>query len=246
VSSTLTQADLRLTYLRDPFAIESIDQDQVIEELSTGVEEDPASRRLGRRLFTDFHHLVLASDRYGRSLAVLGARDGSTPREDFLLLETGFVKPSLRGRGLMHRMIMLILLRASADGPVPKIIASRTCDGPWFRMLRSLASRLDGCSFFPQLDEPAVNLATTGLAQRIARQLGRGLQLQISSGALRRGCPVFAEAGTTLMPLARDPLIDSLFAQNVALSDDILSVLDLRAGTEEEVIERARTVYRKR
>jgi GNAT superfamily N-acetyltransferase len=246
MGNTLTQADLRMTYLSDPFAIEAIDQDQVIQELSSGAEQDDPARWLGRRLFTDYHHLVLANDRYGRSLAVLGVRDGTTPKEDFLFLDTGFVSPALRGRGLLRRMIALVILRAAREGPAPQVIAARTCNPVWFRMLRGFAGRFTECSFFPQTDEPAVNLSTAALAQRIARQIGGGRQLQISSGVLRGGYPTLPEPAENKPSLSRDPVIDALFGQELTLSNEILTVLDLRAETEEAIIETARTVYRKR
>jgi hypothetical protein len=246
MGNTLTQSDLRLTYLRDPFAIESIDQDQVIQELSRDLEQGDPARWLGRRSFTDYHHLVLATDRYGRSLAMLGARDGNTPHEDFLFLETGFVSPALRGRALMHRMIALAMLRAAGEGPVPQVIASRTCNPVWFRMLRGFAARFAECSLFPQTDEPAVNLRTAALAQRIARELGRPFRLEISSGVLRGGYPSLAGPVVSRPLLSRDPLIDSLFGEDLTLCNEILAVLDLRAETEETVIESARAIYRKR
>jgi hypothetical protein len=240
---TLTQADLRLTYFRDPFAIEAIDQEQVIQELLRGTEPDDAARWLGRRLFTDYHHFVLASDRYGRTLAILGARDGTTPSEHFLLLETGFVAAALRSRGLMRRMIALVMLRAAAEGTAPQVIATRTCSSVWLHMLRGLAAGFAGCVFFPQVDEPAVNLRTAALAQRIAREIGRGFRLDMSSGMLRRAPAELAQGQPSL---SRDPLIESLFGQEYASSHDILTVLDLRAETQTEIVEAARAIHRKR
>ena len=219
MSTTLTQADLRLTYLRDPFAIEAIDQDQVIEELSAGSDQNDAVRWLGRHLFTDYHHLLLATDRYGRSLAMLGARDVATPREELLFLETGFVSPAFRGRGLMPRMIALAILRVAQHGPAPQVIAARTCNPVWFRMLRRFAARFDGCAFFPQTDEPAVSLRTAALAQRIAREIGRGFRLEMSSGVLRGAASALATPAGNAPALSRDPLIDSLFGQDLASSD---------------------------
>lgn len=237
---TLTETGLRMTYLRDPISIEGLDQDRILAELA----ESAGSTKgiLSRHRFSDYDHLVLASDRHtGRALGLLGARDGATPREDFVLLETAYVAPAARGKSLMSRMIALGILRIAGFGPAPRVMVAPTSSPVWYRSLRELSGRFSGV-FFPDADSPAIRLDSAALALRIAREIGPNLRFEAATGTLRGG--LAAAALARIRPPSSDPRIDALFGQILQPADLMLTVLDFRARSEAEILDDARRVYR--
>ena len=108
----LTEHGLRLTYVCDATAIDELDQDRILDDLTDDTPDGDPLPWLTRYRLADYDHLVLVTDRSsGRYLAFLAAKDGATTREEFLLLETAFVAPVARGQNLMRRMIALAVLR---------------------------------------------------------------------------------------------------------------------------------------
>ncbi len=237
---TLTETGLRMTYLRDPASIEELDQDRILAELSASAGYPGAI--LSRRRFSDFDHLVVASDiDTGRVLGLLGARDGATPREDFILLETAYVTPAARGKMVMNRMIALSMLRIAGFGPAPRVLVAPTSSPVWYRSLCELSRRFSGV-FFPEPDSPAIRLDSAALAQRIAREIGPNLRFEAATGTLRGG--LAAAALARVRPASSDPRIDALFGQILQPADLMLTVLDFRARSETEILDDARRVYR--
>src|SRR3954447_10312519 len=103
----LAEHGLCLTYLCDPNALDELDQDRILEDLSDDADGDPLPW-LTRYRMADYDHLVLVTDRCsGRYLGFLAATDGATARDEFLLLETAFVNPAARGQNLLRRMVAL-------------------------------------------------------------------------------------------------------------------------------------------
>lgn len=246
MSTMLTRADLRTQYVRDPFVIEAIDVDRLIQELAEGSPNSDPTLWIGRAPFTDYDHLVLASDRRTeRCLGILGVQDGATERdEEFLFISTAFVAECARGQGLMRRMVALTLLRAAGNGTTPRIIAAPTCSGLFYRALHGVTRDLPGVVMYPDPEPRPVHLSVAGLAQRIARRVSPGVRFEAGTGALRGG--LFASGGAGIAPaLSLDPQIDALFGRTLAPPDLILALLDLRRVSEEAVIEKARRIYRR-
>ncbi len=243
---SLAQSDLRTHYIRDPFAIETIDVDQILEELAEASPDSTPSAWVGRMPLTEYDHVVLASDRRsGHCLGVMGARDGVTERdEEFLFIHTGFVAERARGRGLMRRMIALTLLRAAGNDAMPRVIAARTSSGLFYRVLHDFGTRIPEVVVYPDPEARPVSLPAAGLAQRIARQVARGTRFEPGTGALRGG--LLAAGGEPTPPmLSHDPQIDELFGRTLAPPDQILAMVDLRAASEEAIVEEARRIYRR-
>ena len=232
-----TEVALHMTYLRDPASVGEIDQERVLAELTTG--EDTF---LSRRRFSDYDHLVLGADRdTGRAVALLGARDGATAREGFVLLNTAFVTPSARGKMVMSRMIALCILRIAAFGPAPRVLVAPTSNPVWYRSLFELSQQFAGV-FFPEPDSSSIRLDSAALAQRIAREIGPNLRFESATGTLRGGRTMAALRRAP--PVSRDPRIDALFGQLLQPADLMLTVLDFRAKSESEILDNARRVYR--
>jgi hypothetical protein len=255
----LAEAGLRMTYLRDPNAIEELDQDCIFADLCDGEADRGQSvplpiSRMAYRALSDYDHLILASDRHtGQHMAILGASDGDTGREGFLLLETAFVASAARGRAVIARMIALALLRIASFGPVPQVIATTTGNPVWYRALHKVAQRCTGAVFFPEPDSPAIRLDSAALAQRIAREIGPNLRFETATGALRGALAIGALRGSLATaalrrsrPVSSDPRIDALFGQYLRPADQMLAIIDLRSQTEASILDDVRRIYRAR
>jgi hypothetical protein len=239
----LAECGLRLTYLRDPYAIQDLDQDQILHQLS---ENDPNSEIISWircHQLTDYDHVVLAADRWtGQSVGLLVARDETTPSEPFLLMEYAFVAKVARRRNLTRRMIALMILRISGLSSAPAIIAARASTRATYLLLRGLADRFSRSRFFPEPDKVTVSLDTAALARRIAREIYPGLRFGTPFGAIRGATGMMRLAGAP--PDRSDSQIDTLFGGNVEATDQILTVLDLRGKDEDSITGDARCLYR--
>jgi hypothetical protein len=239
----LTEHGLRLTYLRNPHAIDELGQDRILDDLADYTADGNPLPWLTRYRLTDYDHLVLVADRSsGRYLGFLAASNGATTREDFLLLETAFVTTVARGQNLMRRMIALAMLRIGGMGPVPSVIAASTRNPHCCRIMRDIARRFTNAAFFPNPDSVAINFHTATLAQRIVREIGPNYRLQASTGTIRG--PAAAISGGFHRQLSTDPQIDSLFSQRMQPARRMLAILDLRRGDEATILDDARRLYR--
>ncbi len=240
MSTTLAGTNFVAHYVRDPHAIETIDIDRISRELADGSDAAHPASSLRRIALTEYDHVVVVSDRTtGRCIGFLGARDGATARdEEFILLRAAFVAEPARGRGLMRRMIALVLLRAAGNGDMPRVIAARTSCDKLVRALAGFALRLPDVVTYPAPPGEPTNLRAAGLAQSIARQVGRGVRFEVATGALRGGR--IAAGGTLLMEA------DSVLARFLGPPDQVLAVVDMRGADEESIIDAARRIYRKR
>ncbi len=236
----LTEHGLRLTYLCDSNAIDELDQDRILEDMSDDTPDGNPLPWCTRYHMADYDHLVLVTDRStGRYLAFLGARDGATTRENFLLLESAFVATDARGQNLMRRMIALAMLRIGGIRVVPSVIVACTRNPFCSRIMRGMARRFTGAVFLPDPDSVAINFHTATLAQRVARGISPNHRVQATTGIVRDG--MMLAAGTSHHgPLARNPQRDRLFGQRM------LAVLDLRGQDEATILEDARRIYRSR
>jgi hypothetical protein len=242
----LTEHGLRLTYPCDPNAIDEIEQDRILDDLSDDTPDGDPLPWLTRYRLADYDHLVLATDQStGRYLAFLAANDGATAREDFLLLETAFVAPVARGQNLMRRMMALAMLRIAGARAVPSVIVACTRNPICYRIMREMARHFTGARFFPDPDSVAINFHTATLAQRVAREIGPNHRFQVTTGTLRGGM-ILAVGANQSRPLARDPLFDRMFGQWLQPADRMLAMLDLRDQDEATILNDARRLYRSR
>lgn len=251
MNNLLADQDVRLDYFRDPFTIEALDQEQIMRDLLADLPQAHPARVLEWQLLTEFDHIALAYERRGdRCLALLGAHDRTTTREEFLHIDVAFVTEAARGRRLMRRLIALTMLRAAGQSAVPQVISARTSNPVWYRMMQGLSRRFTGARLFPDTEGAAINLQTAGLAKRIAREIGPNIRYEPATGALRgglvaNGMVAYSEAAAE-QPFSRDPGIEALFGRRLGAIDQMLTVLDLREETETVIIDDARRVYRAR
>lgn len=242
----LTGYGLRLTYLSDPYAIDDLNQDRILDDLSDDTPEGNPFPWLTRYRLADYDHLVLVTDRStGRHLAFLAATDGATPREDFLILETAFVASSARGQKLMRRMIALAMLRIGGIRAVPSAIVACTRSPLCYRIMRDIARRFTGAVFYPDPDSVAINFHAATLAQRIARQIDPNHRFHAVTGTIR-GTMMAATGTEHRQAVSYDTEIDNLFGQRMQPADRMLALIDFRGGDEATILDDARRIYRSR
>jgi hypothetical protein len=239
----LTEHGLRLTYLCDPATIDELDQDRILEDLAHAAPSDDPLPWITRSRLSDYNHLVLATDRNtGRYLGLLGANDGATSREEFLLLETSFVAANARGQNLLRRMLALAILRIGGVTVAPSIIAACTRNPIFYHILQSTARRFTGAVFFPEPESVAISFQTATLAQRIAREICPNFRFLATTGTIRGGRP--PSGPFYHRPLSSDQRIENLFGQQMQPADQMLTMLDLRGTSEDAVLDAARRTYR--
>jgi len=242
----LAEHGLRLTYLCDPKAIDGIDQDRMLDDLTDEAPDGDPFPWLSDRRLTDYDHVVLVTDRLtGRHLAFLTANDGATTQEDFLLLQTAFVTTSARGQNLMRRMIALAMLRISGASAAPPIIVACTRSPLCYRIMRNTARWFRGAAFFPDPDSVTINFHAVMLARRIAREIGPNHRFRPATSMIRGGTMVRMHVNHC-RAFSNDPQIEQMFGQQMHPTDRMLAVLDLRGKDECEIIDEARRLYRSR
>jgi hypothetical protein len=246
MNHVLAEHGLCLTYLCDPNAIDELDQDDILEDLSDDTPDGDPLAWLTRCRLADYDHLVLVTDQpSGRYLGFLAATDGATTRDSFLLLETAFVAPVARDQNLMRRMIALAMLRIGGIGAVPSVIVACTRNPICYRIMRETARHFTGAVFFPDPDSVTINFQTATLAQRIAREIDPNHRFQATTGTIRGGMMVAAGA-SRYRPFARDPQFDRMFGLRLQPADRMLAMLDLRGEDEATILDDARRLYRSR
>jgi hypothetical protein len=238
----LIRHGLRLTYLRGSDTIDELDQELILDDLFEGALPGEVPLWATRCFLSEYDHLVLAADtETNHFLGLVGARNGETDRETFLLLESGFVVAPARGQNLLRRMTALVLLRMAGQGGLPEAVATVTRNPMGCQVLRGVGAALRGARFSPEPDEAVISLNSVSMMQRIATSLGRKLQYGATSEALRLSRaaqiaqPPHASYGTPAQP---DPSAANLTAE------PMLVALDLRAAEESTLLTDARRLYR--
>jgi hypothetical protein len=241
----LTEYGLRMTYLRNPSVVDDLDTDHVLEDLFDGALDGDVLPWLAGHQLNDHDHLILATDRHtGRYLGVLGACDGATTGEEFLILEVAFVAPKARGQNLLRRMIALALLRIGGLGPLPSAIAACTRSPICYHVLRGITRGFTHAAFFPEPAHFPINLHSATLAQRIAREIHPNCRFQINTSTIRGSVPPIDLRQYQTPPNGLET--NGLFGQYMQLNDQTLVVIDLRGRDEATILDDARLLYRAR
>lgn len=229
----LTEYGLRLTYLCDPTAMETIDQDRILDDLFDDMPDGDPIPWLTRHRFADYDHLILVTDRRtGQHLGFLGVTDRETTQEPFLYLEAAFVTPKARGQHLLRRMIALTLLRIGGHSAAPAIIAGYAQQPILRYILHDLAAMLPNATFFPEQGKAAVNFNAAALAQRISRITHPNHRIEIMTGQLR--------------PRAEPERLLQISTPPLSRNTPRLAIADLRREPEAAIFEAARHFYRSR
>jgi len=235
----LAEQQVRLTCLSEPHMIETLDIDQLVDDLADGTP--PAFLTPERICVQDL--IVVATvarpgarsrARAGRYLGLLGARDDTAGGQAFLRLDMACVAPLARGQRLMSRL----LARAAAERVgYANILAARTAMPSWFRALRHFATELPGAAFHPAPAGAVVALRTAALARQIAGALCPEHRYDVATGVLHGKWPV------PTMHLRRhasaDAWCEAMRDATPFLSERLLAVIDLRGVAQETLLARA-------
>jgi hypothetical protein len=249
MNMVLTEHAVRLTCLSEPHMIETLDIDQLVDDLADGMP--PGFLTPERICVQDL--IVVAtvpqwepnwgpkSEQQGgprsgpkpgakpagkscRYLGLLGVRDDMADGQPFLRLDMACVAPQARGQRLMSRL----LARAAAErAGRAAILAARTATPAWFRALRHFATaELPGAAFHPAPTGAAITLRTAALARQIAGRLCPEHRYDVATGVLHGKWAVPA------LQLRRHASADAWCeaARDAApvLSERLLAVIDLR------------------
>jgi len=231
----MTEQRVRLTCLSEPHMIETLDIDQLVDDLADGTP--PWFLTPERICVQDL--IVVATvaksgERSGRYLGLLGARDGTAGGQAFLRLDMACVAPMARGQRLVSRL----LARAAAERVGrTAILAARTATPSWFRALRHFATELPGVACHPAPAGAVVALRTAALARQIAGALCPEHRYDVATGVLHGKWPVPAR------PPRRHASADAWFeAMRDATPfplERLLAVIDLRGVAEAALRARA-------
>jgi hypothetical protein len=235
----LTEHNIQLTCLSEPHMIETLDFDQLVEDLADGT---PPVFLTPERICVQDLIVVAALVKPGaksrakptRYLGLLGARDDTAGGQAFLRLDMACVAPPVRGQRLVSRL----LARAAAEriGRTP-ILAARTATPSWFRALRHFATDLAGTAFHPAPAGAVITLRTAALARRIAGALCPEHRHDIATGVLHGKWTVPA------LPLRRhasaDAWCEAMRDAAPMLAERLLAVIDLSDVDRSTLLARA-------
>jgi hypothetical protein len=228
MSMVRTQQPVRLTCLSEPHMIETLDIDQLVDDLADGTP--PGFLTPERICVQDLIVIATAPQsgsrpgtKPGRTLGLLGVRDDAAGGQPFLRLDMACVAPQARGQRLISRL----LARAAAERVGrTAVLAAQTVTPSWFRALRHFATELPGTAFHPAPAGAVVALRTAALARQIAGVLCPEHRYDLATGVLHGNRSVPA------LKLRRHASADAWCeaARDAApmLSERLLAVIDLR------------------
>ena len=226
----LTEPRIRLTCLSNADAIETLDIDQLVDDLADGTPPDFLTPE---RLCVQDLVVVATAEAAGRKatlgsgryVGLLGARDAVVEGHPFVHLDMACVAPRARGQRLVSR---LIAQAAAERVGQTAILAARTATPSWFRALRHFASALSGAAFHPAPAGTVVKLRTAALARQIAGELCPEHRHDVATGVLHGNWAV------PTRPVRRyasaDAWCAAIEAESV-ISERLLAVIDLHDVT---------------
>jgi hypothetical protein len=220
-------SDLRFT-LYSGDEIEGVCQDSIVADLAGSMAGYDPENYYKHFSLTDYHHLQVARDGTGRCRALLGTTSSTCCGEPFLFLVTGFVSDRDQGKGLMRQMIARTMLTLAAEGFHPGILAARTYNPIWYRMLGGFERLLDGSSFYPRPAPAEQDPVLAQLAADVVAKANPGARFDPCLGVLRDGLAKTPTLFRHNRPRSGDGAVDGLFHGELGAIDLVLTLLDIR------------------
>jgi len=238
---------LSLTDVLDCNLLAARDPNHIFASMAVDSKQPGIVTWLNRCNPEDYDYLVVAEERTdGRAVGLLCANEHATSAEEFLFVSAVFVTPAARKRRIMRRMLATALLQAARRGPVPRVIAVRSCNPMTLSALRRFAQYVPGAILYPTIEETTVNLATATLARRIARAVSPTCHFDPATGVLHGAVVAHGLLGCTTPQPAYHADIDDFFARRVGPMDQLLALVDLRHVDEATILDKARQLHRRR
>jgi hypothetical protein len=227
-----TEQRVRLVCLSEPHMIETLDMDQLVDELADG---SPPGFLTPERLCVQDLVVIAIDERSGRHLGLLGARDEQAGEQPYLRLDMACVAPKARGRRLVSRLVA----RAAADraGRAP-ILAACTATPAWFHALRHFANTTPDAHLHPAPSGAVVALRTAGLARQIAATLCPEHRYDMATGVLHGKWTM--PAGALRRHASAEAWCEAMRDPAPSPSERLLAVIDLHDVGRATLLARAR------
>jgi hypothetical protein len=227
----LKEQPIRLTCLSEPHMIETLDMDQLVDDLADGA---PPAFLTPERICVQDLIVVATAGNSGRYLGLLGARDDTARGQPFLRLDMACVAPPVRGQRLISRL----LARAATERiGSTSILVARTATPAWFRALRHFATSVAGAAFHPAPAGSVITLRTAAMARQIAATLCPEHRHDVATGVLH------GKWSVPTLPLRRhasaDAWCEAMRDAAPVLSERLLAVIDLRDVAETALLAQA-------
>ena len=242
-----TKQPVRLACLSEPHMIETLDIDQLVDDLADGT---PPSFLTPERICVQDLIVVATVPKTGarqgpkpetkpgaspgRYLGLLGLRDEVAGGQAFLRLDMACVAPSARGQRLMSR---LLAFAAAERAGRTTVLAAQTATPSWFHALRHFATELPGAAFHPAPAGAVVALRTAALARQIAGALCPEHRYDVATGVLHGNRSV--PALKLRRHASADAWCEAARDATPMLSERLLAVIDLRGVTPATLLARA-------
>jgi len=251
MNSAQTKQPVRLACLSEPHMIETLDIDQLVDDLADGT---PPGFLTPERICVQDLIVVATVPQSGpqqgpksglkpetkpgaspgRYLGLLGLRDDTAGGQPFLRLDMACVAPAARGQRLISR---LLAFAAAERAGRTTVLAGQTATPSWFHALRHFATELPGAAFHPAPAGAVVALRTAALARQIAARLCPEHRYDIATGVLH------GKWSVPTLKLRRhasaDAWCEAARDATPVLSERVLAVIDLRAVTQATLLARA-------
>lgn len=208
--------------------IQGVDQAAVIADLAAGMEGYDPETYFQHFSLLDYDHLQIARDAVGRCCALLGTTESACCGEPFLFLLTGFVANREQGKGLMRRMIARTMVALSTTGFHPSVLAARTYNPVWYRMLEGLGGLMRGAVLYPRPAPADQDPDLTQLAAELAMRTNPGMPFDTQLGILRGGLAKTPTLFRGRRPRSGSDPVDELFHSKLGEIDLVVTLLDLR------------------
>jgi hypothetical protein len=203
-------------------------QEYIVADLAAGMDGYDPETYFKHFALTAYDHLLVARDAAGRCQALLGTKEGTCCGEPFLFLVTGFVVNAEQGKGVMRRMIAHLVLALARRGFHPGVLAARTYNPVWYRMLEGLGAALPGSVFYPRPSGAGQDPELARLAAELVAGTNPGAAFDARLGVLRDGLARTPTLFRGRRPRSGDGAVDGLFHDELGAIDLVLTLLDIR------------------
>lgn len=208
--------------------IRQVAQEYIVADLAAGMDGYDPETYFKHFSLTAYDHLLVARDAAGRCRALLGTKEGTCCGEPFLFLVTGFVVNAEQGKGVMRRMIAHMVLALARRGFHPGVLAARTYNPVWYRMLEGLGAALPGSVFYPRPSGSGQDPELARLAAALVAGTNPGAAFDARLGVLRDGLARTPTLFRGRRPRSGDGAVDGLFHDELGAIDLVLTLLDIR------------------
>jgi hypothetical protein len=133
-----------------------------------------------------------------------------------------------QGKGVMRRMIAHLVLALARRGFHPGVLAARTYNPVWYRMLAGLGSALPGSVFYPRPSAPGKIPSSLAWPPSWSPAPTRAPRSTPASGCCETAWRAPRRCFAAVAPRSGDSGVDGLFHDELGAIDLVLTLLDIR------------------